>query len=76
MTIPRSFGWLLKFIDRVDFRWMLNGHPLLLSHGWKPETGFLKPRWDTYSEDTILYLLAIASPTHRDLTEFVVRSVA
>ena len=28
---------------RVDFRWMLNGHPLLLSHGWKPETGFLKP---------------------------------
>ena len=43
---------------------MLNGHPLLLSHGWKPETGFLKPRWDTYSEDTILYLLAIGSPTH------------
>ncbi len=49
---------------RVDFRWMLNGDPLLLSHGWKPETGFLKARWDTYSEDTILYLLAIASPTH------------
>jgi hypothetical protein len=50
--------------ERVDFRWMLNGHPLLLSHGWRPETGFLKPRWDTYSEDTILYVLAIASPTH------------
>ena len=50
--------------ERVDFRWMLNGDPLLLSHGWRPETGFLKPRWDTYSEDTILYLLAIASPTH------------
>ena len=50
--------------NRVDFKWMLNGHPLLLSHGWKPETGFLKPRWDTYSEDTILYLLAIGSPTH------------
>ncbi|MFN2530944.1 MAG: glucoamylase family protein [Pyrinomonadaceae bacterium] len=49
---------------RVDFRWMLNGDPLLLSHGWKPESGFLRPRWDTYSEDTILYLLAIASPTH------------
>src|SRR4029453_15599959 len=43
---------------------MLNGDPLQLSHGWKPETGFLKPRWDTYSEDTILYLLAIGSPTH------------
>jgi len=53
-----------RIYARVDFRWMLNGHPLLLSHGWKPETGFLKSRWDTYSEDTILYLLAIASPTH------------
>jgi hypothetical protein len=50
--------------ERVDFRWMLNGDPLLLSHGWKPETGFLPSRWDTYSEDLILYLLAIGSPTH------------
>lgn len=50
--------------ERVDFQWMLNGDPLLLSHGWKPESGFLKPRWDTFSEDTILYMLAIASPTH------------
>ncbi len=49
---------------RVDFRWMLNGDPRLLSHGWKPETGFLGPRWDTYSEDTILYLLAIGSPAY------------
>jgi len=48
----------------VDFRWMLNGDPRLLSHGWKPESGFLRPRWDTYSENTILYLLAIASPTY------------
>lgn len=50
--------------ERVDFRWMLNGDPLLLSHGWKPESGFLKTRWDTYSEDTILYLMAIGSPSH------------
>jgi hypothetical protein len=50
--------------ERVDFPWMLNGHPALLSHGWKPESGFLLARWDTYSEDAILYLLAIASPTH------------
>jgi hypothetical protein len=53
-----------RIYERVDFGWMLNGHPLLLSHGWKPETGFLKPRWDTYSEETILVLLAIGSPTH------------
>jgi hypothetical protein len=50
--------------ERVDFPWMLNGHPTLLSHGWRPETGFLKPRWDTYSEHTILQLLAVGSPTH------------
>jgi hypothetical protein len=50
--------------ERTDFKWMLNGHSSLLSHGWKPETGFLKARWDTYSEDTILYMLAIGSPTH------------
>src|SRR5215213_8079040 len=54
-------GRATRIYERVDFRWMLNGHPTLLSHGWKPETGFLRPRWDTYSEDTILYLLAIAS---------------
>jgi hypothetical protein len=53
-----------KIYRRIDFRWMLNGDPLLLSHGWKPESGFLRTRWDTYSEDTILYLLGIGSPTH------------
>ena len=53
-----------RIYERVDFRWMLNGHPHLLAHGWKPESGFLKPRWDTYSEDTILYLPAIGSPMH------------
>jgi len=53
-----------RIYRRVDFRWMLNGHPMLLSHGWKLESGFLKTRWDTYSEDTILYLLAIGSPTY------------
>jgi len=50
--------------DRVDFKWMLNGHPTLLSHGWKPESGFLPWRWDGYSEHMALDLLAIGSPTH------------
>ena len=50
--------------ERVDFPWMLNGHPTLLSHGWRPETGFIKYRWDAYSEHLILQLLAIGSPTH------------
>jgi hypothetical protein len=50
--------------ERVDFKWMLARHPLLLSHGWRPETGFIESRWDTYSEHLILQLLAIGSPTH------------
>jgi len=53
-----------RIYQRVDFRWMLNGHPRLLSHGWKPESGFLRARWDTYSENAILYLLAIGSPSY------------
>jgi hypothetical protein len=53
-----------KIYEGIDFPWMQNGHPALLSHGWKPENGFLGPMWDTYSEQTILYLLAIGSPTH------------
>ncbi len=56
---------LATFIyNRVDFQWMLAGHGSILSHGWKPETGFLRPRWDNYSEHMILYLLAVGSPTH------------
>ncbi|HYM00012.1 MAG TPA: hypothetical protein VEZ90_13745, partial [Blastocatellia bacterium] len=42
--------------NRVDFKWMQNGAPELLSHGWKPESGFLQFKWDTYSECGILYL--------------------
>ena len=54
---------------RVDFQWMLtNGgnksDEKLLCHGWKPETGFIKSRWDNYSEHLMLNLLAIGSPTH------------
>jgi hypothetical protein len=59
--IPRLADVIYR---RVDFKWMLAGDPLLLSHGWKPETGFLKSRWDHYCELMILYLLAIGSPTH------------
>lgn len=53
-----------KIYDRVDFAWMLAGDRFLLSHGWRPESGFLKARWDNYSEHSILYLLGIGSVTH------------
>jgi len=48
---------------RVDWQWMLTDGRLL-SHGWKPENGFLKSTWNEYCELMMLYLLAIGSPTH------------
>jgi hypothetical protein len=53
-----------RVYERVDFAWMLAGDPLLLSHGWKPESGFLAAKWDHYCELMVLYLLGIGSPTH------------
>jgi len=49
--------------ERVDWSWMLNDGETL-DHGYKPETGFLKSRWDSYSELMGMYLLAIGSPSH------------
>ncbi|MEO8754897.1 MAG: glucoamylase family protein [Casimicrobiaceae bacterium] len=55
---------LARFLyERVDWTWMLNGGELL-SHGWTPEKGFLRYRWEGYDEALILYLLALGSPTY------------
>jgi hypothetical protein len=51
------------FYRRIDWEWMLNGGTTL-SMGWLPDQGFLKYRWDIYSELMTMYLLAIGSPTH------------
>jgi hypothetical protein len=71
LTARRCFAGdadVVRYADtiyrRVDFSWMLAGDPAILSHGWKPESGFLKGRWDHYCELMILYLLGIGSPTH------------
>src|SRR5260370_1617035 len=49
--------------DRIDFKWMMNGHPTFLSMHWKPEDGFSKNYWDHHCELGIMYLLGIASTT-------------
>jgi len=46
---------------RVDWQWALNGGTTI-SHGWRPETGFIKHRWDSYSELMGIYLLGIGAP--------------
>lgn len=48
---------------RADWQWALNGGETV-SMGWKPECGFLQYRWEGYNEALILYVLALASPTH------------
>ena len=48
---------------RVDWRWAQNGS-LTVGHGWTPERGFLKYRWEGYNEAILLYVLGLGSPTH------------
>jgi hypothetical protein len=52
-----------ELFRRVDWRWAQNGE-LAVAHGWKPESGFLKYRWEGYNEALILYVLGLGSPTH------------
>ncbi|CAA9893017.1 conserved hypothetical protein [Candidatus Methylobacter favarea] len=56
----RMLGYALY--RRADWKWMLNGGKRV-TMGWKPESGFLKYRWEGYSEGLILYALALGSPT-------------
>lgn len=48
---------------RADWRWALAGGDAI-SHGWKPENGFLRSRWQGYNEALVLYALALGSPTY------------
>jgi hypothetical protein len=48
---------------RADWNWARDGGPTL-THGWKPETGFIPHRYAGYDEGLLLYLLGLGSPTH------------
>ena len=48
--------------QRADWHWAQHG-ALTVSHGWRPERGFIRYRWGGYSEALILYVLGLASPT-------------
>jgi hypothetical protein len=48
---------------RADWRWAQNGGATV-THGWKPESGFLPYRWQGYDEALFLYLLGLGSPTY------------
>ena len=52
-----------KIYSRVDWQWAQN-RPPMLSHGWRPESGFLRFDWRGYNEGMLMYILALGSPTH------------
>ena len=51
-----------RLYARVDWQWAQNGGATL-THGWKPESGFLKYRWEGYDEALLLYVLGLGSST-------------
>jgi hypothetical protein len=53
---------------RADWRWAQNGGATL-SHGWRPESGFIPYRWEGYDEALLLYVLGLGSPTYPLPTE-------
>jgi hypothetical protein len=52
-----------RLYARVDWRWAQNGGATV-THGWRPEGGFLPYRWEGYDEALLLYVLGLGSPTH------------
>jgi hypothetical protein len=46
---------------RADWQWAQN-RGSMVTHGWKPESGFLKYRWEGYDEAMLLYVLGLGSP--------------
>jgi hypothetical protein len=57
-----------RLYARVDWRWAQNGGATV-THGWRPEGGFLPYRWEGYDEALLLYVLGLGSPTHSLSTE-------
>jgi len=48
---------------RCNWAWARNGKATV-THGWRPESGFIEYRWEGYDEALLLYVLGLASPTH------------
>ena len=53
----------MTLYERADWNWACNGGASL-THGWRPESGFIPHRWQGYDEGMLLYILGLGSPTH------------
>jgi hypothetical protein len=49
--------------ERADWNWARDGGAAV-THGWRPDTGFIPYRWTGYDEALLLYVLGLGSPTH------------
>lgn len=49
--------------DRADWQWAQN-RGVAVTHGWRPESGFIRYRYQGYNEALMLYILGLASPTY------------
>jgi hypothetical protein len=47
----------------ADWKWAMN-NGATVTHGWRPESGFLPYRWEGYDESLLLYVLGLGSPTY------------
>lgn len=52
-----------ELFERADWNWARDGGAAL-THGWKPESGFIPHRWTGYDEGLLLYILGLGSPTY------------
>src|SRR5665811_1515127 len=57
-----------ELYQRADWQWAQNNGDTV-THGWKPESGFIKYRWEGYDEAMLLYIcLLYTSDAADDLT--------
>ena len=53
----------MALYERADWNWARDGGATL-THGWRPESGFIPYRWRGYDEGLLLYIIGLGSPTH------------
>ena len=56
-------GLATALYERADWNWARDGGATL-THGWRPESGFIPYRWRGYDEGLLLYIIGLGSPTH------------
>ena len=57
---PEIHNLATQLFERIDWNWLLHGDKTLIM-GWTPERGFIRSRWDSYSELMMVYLLGLGS---------------